>query len=161
MEKFYTSGGEVTVDVNHPIVTPGGAQVWHESFFSVDGLTTNVIGQQTARITFENITTGSSELAMLGSARDRRAVIFLYYAHPQPGGGANTVGPEMVFEGFMDGAAMNDQSLTLNLISRSTYYGSVPRLVLGPDTGVNHAPMPGVTWGWGTVENQTIDKRRT
>jgi hypothetical protein len=150
----YSTGPDTTVTTSHPWL--GGSQTFYASFVTVTSLTTNKVGQQRASIQFENITTGASELALLGSARDRRALIFLYYP---PLGGGSVVGPEVVFEGYMDGAVMNDTSLTVNLISRSSFYGSVPRLVLGPPY-VNHAPLPGTKYSWGDTSDATLDKRR-
>jgi hypothetical protein len=123
---------------------------------SVNSLVTNRVGQQTASVLFQNYTTDPSKLAIRGSARDRRALVMLYYRAlgPNP-----SVGPEVVFEGYMDGAVMDDKQLNVSLVSRSNYFGTVPRLILGPPY-VNHAPVPGTVYNWGEVSDGVLDKRR-
>jgi hypothetical protein len=113
---------------------------------------TDVLGRVSASISMSNLDRVLGTVVLQQNAKDHDIKIYVHY----PSGSAGSVDPMLLVEGIMDGASVSER-VFINVISRSAYFGSSPRIVCAPPV-FNHLPPTGTVLNWGSV-TLTLERR--
>jgi len=115
---------------------------WRAAPVTVSSIDNTSLGGQQATLRFANQDRVWGALVLSQVAQDRPVKIWLTYYDA-------AAEPILYCDGMMDGAAVG-ADVTLNVIARSTAYGSTPRLLCGPPF-MNHLPPAGTELKAGNV----------
>jgi hypothetical protein len=116
---------------------------WTEGPISISGLSTDATGALSMTVTMLNHDLTFGALVLGQGARDRSVRVWIAPTDPavEP--------PVMLADGMMDGGTVGEK-VSINVIGRSTYFGSSPRLICAPPL-FNHLPADGTVLTWGSV----------
>jgi hypothetical protein len=124
---------------------------WEEAPLSISALSVEAAGSLSLTVTVLNHDLTFGALVLGQGTKDRTARVWL--APTDPG----VEPPIMMADGFMDGASIGSR-VSINVIGRTMYYGSSPRMLCGPPI-FNHLPADGTVLTWGNV-TYTLGSRR-
>ncbi|MFN2199977.1 MAG: hypothetical protein ACK2UO_02165 [Caldilineaceae bacterium] len=136
---YLTSGPDLTWDGHD----------WKAAPIGVSGIDLDVTAQQNVSLEIANHDRVFGALVMSENAHGQPVKIWLTYREP-------LFEPMLLADGQMDGAVIGE-FVRINVISRSTAYGTTPRIVCAPPL-FNHLPAPGSIIELGTVKI-TIESR--
>lgn len=118
-------------------------QYWKSAPVEVSTIDHTAVGGQSVSLSFANHDRTFGALVLSQVAQDRSVKVWEAY---DDGG---TLSPVLFADGVMDGADIGEQ-VTLNVISKSTAYGTTPRILCGPPL-MNHLPASGTVLKSGNV----------
>jgi hypothetical protein len=118
-------------------------QYWKSAPVEVSTIDHTAVGGQAVSLSFANHDRTFGALVLSQVAQDRLVKVWEAYDN------AGTLNPVLFADGVMDGAEIGEQ-VTLNVISKSTAYGSTPRILCGPPL-MNHLPPSGTVLKAGSV----------
>ena len=116
---------------------------WQAAPVTVSSIDNTSLGGQQATLRFANQDRVWGALVLSQVAQDRPVKIWLAYRD------LSMSDPMLFCDGMMDGASVGE-AVVLNVIARSTAYGSTPRLLCGPPL-MNHLPPAGTELKAGSV----------
>ena len=118
-------------------------QYWRSAPVEVSTIEHTAVGGQSVSLSFANHDRTFGALVLSQVAQDRSAKIWEAYDN------SGTLSPILFADGVMDGADIGEQ-VTINIISKSTAYGTTPRILCGPPL-MNHLPASGTVLTAGSV----------
>lgn len=116
---------------------------WVSAPLHVSSIDNDAVGGQTVSIEINNHDRVPGALVLSQVAQDRPARVWLAYKD------IATSTPLLIADGMMDGASVGEK-VQINIISRSTAYGTTPRILCAPPL-MNHLPKPGTVLKTGNV----------
>ena len=123
-----------------PTITWDG-HTWVAAPLEVSQINLDITAEQTTSLRIANHDRSIGAILLNESAQDKPVKIWLNYDDP-------AFTPVLMSEGQMDGAQIGE-FIELAVISRSTAYGSTPRIICSPPL-FNHLPPPGTVIKHGT-----------
>ena len=123
-----------------PTITWDG-HTWEAASMEVSQINLDITAEQATSLRIANHDCTIGAILLNELAQDKPVKIWLNYADP-------AFVPLLMSEGFMDGAQIGE-FIELAVISRSTAYGSTPRIICSPPL-FNHLPPPGTVIKHGT-----------
>ncbi len=132
---FMSSGPQITFD----------SDIYIEGQISVETVEWNADGGQSGVLRLSNENNAASALLLAGTVNDVIVEVYLTYLIS---GGGNTA-PEMYIKGSMDGAEIEADSATVNILSTTSQTAFIPNRYHTAAEGFNWLPVDGeiITWG--------------
>lgn len=121
---------------------------WMAAPIEIGSIDNDALGGQTVSMRVNNADRAFGAMVLSQGVQDRPIKIWLTY---DP-----LTAPILFVDGVMDSAGVG-QYVDVNIISRSTFYGSTPRILCGPPL-MNHLPPDGTVLKTGNV-SYTIRSR--
>ena len=117
---------------------------WMSAPVEVSSIDNDAVGGQSVSLRLNNHDRTFGALVLSQVAQDRTAKIWATYDDP------STSPPVLFADGVMDGAQVG-ASVDISIISKSTAYGTTPRILCGPPL-MNHLPVSGTVIKIGSAE---------
>jgi len=136
---YLSSGPDITWDGHD----------WKAAPVRVSSIDMDMLGQQDLSLSIANHDRTFGAFLLQEKAQERVVRVWLTYDDPG-------FKPMLLADGFMDGAAVGE-FVQIKVISRSTAYGTTPRIICSPPL-FNHLPAPGSTLTAGST-TITIEDR--